>query len=206
MPLYEPIFEALNARGVRYLVVGGLAVVLHGYARLTVDLDLMNDPTPEESLKAVTAPADLGFRPRLPVEPEAFADPRQRRDWVQNRNLRVFSMFDPTDPLREVDLFVDEPMPFEELWARSVEMPLATTTVRVISRRDLIEMKRMAGRARDHRRRSIVTDDADRPEEGWKEQSQRAIARGTTPARRLAWLEEAVRIAHQSGALARARA
>lgn len=149
MPLYEPIFDALNARGVRYLVVGGLAVVLHGYARLTVDLDLVVDLTPEEALKAVTTLVGLGFRPRLPVAPEAFADSRQRRDWVRKRNLRVFSMFDPTDPLREVDLFVEEPMPFEELWARSIEMPLATTTVRVVSREDLIEMKRRAGRVRD---------------------------------------------------------
>lgn len=149
MSLYEPIFQTLNARGVRYLVVGGVAVVLHGYARLTVDLDLVVDLTTEQALKAVMALADLGFRPRLPVEPEAFADPRQRRDWVQSRNLRVFSMFDPADPLREVDVFVEEPMPFEELWARSVEMPLGTTTVRVVSLDDLVEMKRRAGRARD---------------------------------------------------------
>lgn len=149
VPVYEPTFEALNAHGVRYLVVGGLAVVLHGYARLTVDLDLMVDPTPEESLKAITALVHLGFRPRLPVEPEAFADPEQRRDWVENRNLRVFSMFDPADPLREVDLFVEEPLPFEELWTRSVEMQLETTSVRVVSRADLIELKRRAGRARD---------------------------------------------------------
>lgn len=135
--------------GVRYLVVGGLAVVLHGHVRLTVDVDLVVDLTPEEALKAVRTLGDLGFRPRLPVPPEAFADPRQRRDWAENRNLRVFSMFDPRDPLREVDLFVEEPMPFEELRARSEEMPLGTTTVRVVSRRDLISMKRLAGRPRD---------------------------------------------------------
>ncbi len=147
--VYDPIFEALNARGVRYLIVGGLAVVLHGYARLTVDLDLMVDPAPEESLKAVTALTDLGFRARLPVEPAAFADPEQRGEWARNRNLRAFSMFDPADPLREVDLLVEEPMPFGDLWTRSVEMRLATTSVRVVSRADLIEMKRRAGRPRD---------------------------------------------------------
>jgi hypothetical protein len=147
--LYEPTFEALNARNVRYVVVGGVAVVLHGYARLTVDLDLVIDLAPDEALKTVRALADLGFRPRLTVEPEAFADPAQRRDWVQNRNLRVFSMFDPDQPLREVDLFVEEPMPFEDLWRRSVEMRLGDTQVRVASRADLIDMKRRAGRARD---------------------------------------------------------
>lgn len=149
MSLYEPLFEALNARGVRYVVVGGLAVVLHGYARLTVDVDLVIDPSAEESRRAVDTLADIGFRPRLPVPMEAFADKDQRLDWIKNRNFRVFSVFDPLDPLREVDLFVEEPIPFKELWSNSLEMPLEGTTVRVASRAHIIEMKRLAGRPRD---------------------------------------------------------
>ncbi len=39
--MFEPIFDALNEGGVRYVVVGGFAVVLHGHVRLTVDLDLV---------------------------------------------------------------------------------------------------------------------------------------------------------------------
>lgn len=51
--------------------------------------------------------------------------------------------------------------------------------------------------------------DGDTPENGWEQhrrEQMRAIARGTTPARRLAWLEEALRLALQSGALERERA
>jgi hypothetical protein len=40
MSIYEPILARLHGQGARYVVVGGLAVVLHGHARLTVDLDL----------------------------------------------------------------------------------------------------------------------------------------------------------------------
>lgn len=47
MSLYVPVFEALNDMQVRYVVVGGLATVLHGYARLTADIDLMVDLEPE---------------------------------------------------------------------------------------------------------------------------------------------------------------
>ena len=42
MALCEPVFRALNATGVRY-VVGGLATVLHGSARFTADADLVVD-------------------------------------------------------------------------------------------------------------------------------------------------------------------
>jgi len=50
--LFEPIFEALNSAQVRYIVVGGVATVLHGFARLTADLDLIVDLQPVEARKA----------------------------------------------------------------------------------------------------------------------------------------------------------
>ena len=53
MSLFEPLFDALNAAEVRYVVVGGLAAVLHGHARLTADIDLVVDLTPDEAKKAI---------------------------------------------------------------------------------------------------------------------------------------------------------
>ena len=47
--LFEPIFEALNRAQVRYVVVGGFATVLHGHARLTADIDLVIDLSPDTS-------------------------------------------------------------------------------------------------------------------------------------------------------------
>ena len=37
---FEKIFKALNENNVKYLVIGGAAVNLHGYVRVTHDLDL----------------------------------------------------------------------------------------------------------------------------------------------------------------------
>lgn len=54
-----------------------------------------------------------------------------------------------------------------------------------------------------------MTADGGKPEDGWEEHRReqvRAVARRTTPAQRLAWLEGALRIAQQSGALERERA
>jgi len=39
--IYEEILRALNARKVNYVVVGGVALVLHGVVRMTADLDLI---------------------------------------------------------------------------------------------------------------------------------------------------------------------
>ena len=63
--------------------------------------------------------------------------------------MMVFNMYDPSNPLRSVDLFVQSPVPFEELWSRSQLIELPSGTVRVASIDDLIHMKEKAGRSRD---------------------------------------------------------
>jgi predicted nucleotidyltransferase len=146
---FGPIFAALEESSVRYVVVGGLAVVLHGYARLTADVDLVVDLAEGEAIKAVEALTGLGMVPRAPVAARDFADPDKRRAWVQDKGMRVFSMHDPRKPLVEVDLFVDPPFLFEELYARAEPIEIGDRRVRVASIEDLIEMKRRAGRPQD---------------------------------------------------------
>lgn len=147
--LFEPIFEALNADGVRYVVVGGLATVLHGFARLTADIDLMVDLDPVETRKAIAALTRLGLTPRAPVDPMHFTDPDIREAWVRDKGMRVFSLWDPAQPMREVDLFVENPVDFEEVYARSELVPITRTAVRIASIADLVALKRLAGRRQD---------------------------------------------------------
>ena len=45
--IYEEIFKEFESVGVRYLVVGGMAVNLFGYARMTMDMDIMADLSDE---------------------------------------------------------------------------------------------------------------------------------------------------------------
>lgn len=131
------------------MVVGGFATVLHGHARLTADIDLVVDLVPVEARKAVETLTSLGFRPRAPVEPLAFADPAVRQQWVREKGMRVFSLWNPANPMLEVDLFAEHPVDFEELWNRAEIIKLTETEVRIASIRDLIRLKRLAGRPQD---------------------------------------------------------
>lgn len=143
------IFGALDAASVDYVVVGGLAVILHGYLRATADLDLAIGLSPDNAGRAMRSLASIGLRPRLPVAAEDFADAEKRQDWLSNRNMRVFPMWDPANPLRSVDVFIDEPIAFDQLLADAVIKDLDGLRVPVASIAHLIEMKRIAGRARD---------------------------------------------------------
>ena len=149
MPLYQPLFRALNASGTRYVVVGGVATVLHGYARLTADVDLILDLEREAAARAMRALAALGLRPRVPVSAEDFADERIRENWVSDKGMRVFSLYKPNDPLLSVDLFAEHPVDFERLFERAEVCKIDNVPIRIASIPDLIQLKRLADRPRD---------------------------------------------------------
>jgi hypothetical protein len=149
MPIFEPLFDALNTAKVRYVVVGGLAVVLHGHARLTADLDLIVDLEPDEAHRAISALVAAGLIPQVPVRPEQFADPEIRQSWIRDKGMHVFSMLHPDNPMLIVDLFVENPIPFEDLWMRSTEAELGSIQIRIAAIEDLILLKEQAGRSKD---------------------------------------------------------
>jgi hypothetical protein len=147
--LFEPLFDALERADVRYVVVGGVAVVLHGFARLTGDVDLLVDLAPAEARKAVETLAGLGLQPRLPVDPAGFADPETRTRWAEEKGMRVFSFLDPKNPMLLVDLFIEHPLPFDEVRARAETMTVGSTRIRVAAIPDLIRLKKIADRPQD---------------------------------------------------------
>jgi hypothetical protein len=143
------ILAELEKAGVRLVVVGGVAVVLHGHLRFTADLDLVVALDRDNVLAALSALKALGYRPRPPVPAEDFADPAIRAAWVRDKNMTVFSLWSESFPGTDVDLFAQLPIPFEDLEARAVRLAVAPLTVPVASIRDLIAMKRKAGRPVD---------------------------------------------------------
>lgn len=145
----ERVFGALEASGARYLVVGGVAVVLHGHPRFTADLDLALALDPANIEAALSALEGIGYRPRAPVPLRAFADLEQRADWERTKGLTVFSLWSADLPGTEVDLFASDPLPFEPAWGRRLRAQVGGLSVNVASLGDLIEMKRRAGRPQD---------------------------------------------------------
>ncbi len=143
------IFKALADAEVQYVVVGGLAVIMHGHLRATRDLDLVIGLEPGNCAKGMAALASIGLRPRLPVTLAEFADPAKREDWASNRNMLVFQLWDPANPERSVNVFVREPLDFRTLLAHAVIKELDNVPIPVASILHLIALKQVAGRPRD---------------------------------------------------------
>ena len=136
----------LSQSGIRFVVVGGIALRLHGGNHLTDDLDI--SPVPEDDNRSALA-AFLRARHARPLGfPPSTTFTVQAQHLEQGR-LRFLNL--KTD-LGAVDIL---PLPdgvdsFEGLWERAVEMDLGGFTARVASLEDLAAMKRAADRPKDH--------------------------------------------------------
>ncbi len=149
MAPYKSIFLALNHSKVRYLVAGGVAVNLLGINRATMDLDLIIHLQKENVLHFVKVMTELGYTPKVPVHPEEFADPQKRESWIQEKNMKVFSFISHMNPFELIDVFVNEPFPFEEMYGRKKEHEAFGIKIPTVSLDDLIAMKQNAGRPKD---------------------------------------------------------
>ncbi len=146
----ERVFRALDARAVRYIVAGGVAVNAHGYRRVTDDLDLALAMEKENVLAAIEALAELGYRPVLPVPASGFADAAIRGAWIKERNLRVFSLASGLYRDLTIDLFATPPFDFAEEFDAAQPIGIAPgLAVRFLTLPTLIRIKEEAARPRD---------------------------------------------------------
>ena len=71
---FKEFIQSLNNNNVRYLVVGGYAVALHGYPRYTKDIDIWVELSQENATKIIHALDDFGFG-ALELKVSDFLDP-----------------------------------------------------------------------------------------------------------------------------------
>ena len=135
---YKDLLSAFQSHGVKYLVVGGLAVIYHAQPRFTKDMDLFIKADPENAKATYAALAQFGA-PLQGIHPEDFTDPN------------IFFRFG-RDP-RGFDILVSIPgVDFDAAWPRRVEAVIDAGSglkANFISAEDLIVSKLASGRPQD---------------------------------------------------------
>lgn len=124
-------------------------MVLHGIVRLTVDLDLMLSLKENNLRKFINIMKELGYRPNLPLDEKQLMDGGKRQDWVNNKNMKVFSFINLKNPLGLIDIMIDEPIEFEKIKKQSIYVKSGNTIIPIASVKDLIELKRISAREQD---------------------------------------------------------
>ncbi|HEX5761973.1 MAG TPA: hypothetical protein VFY04_02520 [Solirubrobacterales bacterium] len=138
------LLQALHARDVDFVVIGGVAVGAHGYIRATMDLDVVPDPDPG-NLKRLVQLLD-SFQAKLPtVGGRLFEAGRDGPVILRGGNVTADTSYGGLDI---VQLARGVP-PYSQLMSDAVESDLYGIPVRICSLRRLREMKEAQGRAQD---------------------------------------------------------
>ncbi|MDA0813941.1 MAG: hypothetical protein O3C21_16320 [Verrucomicrobia bacterium] len=129
------LLRALCEREVKFLVVGGYAVIHYAQPRFTKDLDIWLEPTAENARRFVRGLADFGV-PLLDVDEADFATPGTQ--YVIGR------------PPVQLDFLTALPgLEFSECWPAREESLIDDLRIPYIGRADLLRAKRAAGRRQD---------------------------------------------------------
>ena len=146
---YERILKGLQQYKVRYLIVGGLAVNLHGYDRITADLDIILSMTDTNIKKFVIVAKKLNMKPRIPVPIEDFAVKSLRREWIKEKNMKAFLISNPENAAEHLDVIIEHPINFTKAYRRRIKINAGNLRMPLIGIDDLIRMKTFAGRQKD---------------------------------------------------------
>lgn len=146
---YLDLFNALDRHHVDYLLIGGLAVSLHGVERATMDVDITVAMAPDNLAHLIETARELRLTPVLPVPLEALGDLELLRQWHTERNLEAFALRTPDIAGVTVDVLLFPPVEFSGMSQRATLFDVASTAIRVVAIDDLIALKQAVGRPID---------------------------------------------------------
>jgi predicted nucleotidyltransferase len=135
-PNFRELLESLNSAGVRYLVIGGYAVIYYGYHRATDDIDLWIAIDPENAQRVSAALQDFGGFSSASVKPSMFQ--------VKGK-VYIFGR----EPARVDILTSPSALDFEASYAKRNIVEWDGVKVPLIDFEDLKRNKQASGRAKD---------------------------------------------------------
>lgn len=132
---FRDLLRSLNSRNVRYLVIGGYAVIMHRHPRLTNDLDVVIDSDQQNVEKCVDALRDFGVGEH-DLSAELFTDPKSLvRMGVAPVKIEILNYLEGVD--------------FESAYNRRETRHVEDLEISLISLRDLLANKKAVGREQD---------------------------------------------------------
>lgn len=132
---FRELFESLNAKGVDYLLIGGYAVIGHGYVRNTNDLDVVVRENHDNIERLILALEDFGFT----------VSDAQAAELLSPDNLVQLGV----EPMLIEILNYIKGVSFEDAFSQRIRGSADGTPVNVISLANLIANKNAVGRLKD---------------------------------------------------------
>jgi hypothetical protein len=146
---YLDLFATLTRHHVAYVLIGGLAVSLHGIERATMDVDVVIAMDPQNVSALIEAANELGLTPQLPVPIESLKDSTLLQEWHTERNLEAFSLRSRETAGVTLDILLFPPVPFGDMQPRAEILTIDGIPVSLAAIEDLIALKQASDRPID---------------------------------------------------------
>ena len=143
------LLQALSENQVQYVLVGGMAVQLHGYLRSTFDIDLVLAMNDENLSRFIAVARQFGLVPAMPVPIDSLKNASQIEQWHREKGMLAFALREPQTGGSVVDVLVRPDVPYERLRVNAVMGKLYAQHIWIAAIDDLLEMKRAANRPKD---------------------------------------------------------
>ena len=137
------VSSILDKHNIPYAIVGGHAVALHGAVRGTIDIDFITKWNLENLISIEKALNEINLSSRLPITPKELFDFKD--DYIKNKNLIAWNFTNPDDASQQVDIMTA--FDLKNFSVRKVHFK--GNKLNIISKKDLIKMKRISGREQD---------------------------------------------------------
>lgn len=145
----KDILSSLVEHKVDFIVCGGVALVLHGVERMTLDLDLSVGMEHDNLRRFLDSMKKLDLVPRAPVPAESILDPEKRKMMVDEKNALVFTFIDRKNPYRQVDVFITDHFSYDRLRDHVESVHIGDVMINLVSKEKLLEMKKAVQPQRD---------------------------------------------------------
>ena len=139
---HTKILKELVAGGVDFILAGGVACVLHGVERVTMDVDVAIYMDPLNWDRLIQVMNKMGLVPRAPVRPETLADPKVRQAMVEEKKALVFTFIHPDEPSLQLDVFLRPELSYEALKPHAQPMDIGGLSLQLISPSKLLDLKK----------------------------------------------------------------
>jgi hypothetical protein len=138
---YEEILSTLVDSGVDFIIAGGVACVLHGVERVTLDVDIAVALDRGNFTKFLDSMKRLGLQPRVPIDPLTLLDENVISSIIYEKNALVFSFLDPDRPTRHVDIFLRSDLNHNALSNHVELIEFQGKCLKVVSKEKLLSIK-----------------------------------------------------------------
>ena len=143
------LIKLLAENKVDFVLVGGLAVALHGYQRVTMDVDIVLAMDASNLERFITSAKATGLRPVMPVAIESLAQPELLAQWRRDKGLLAFALQGVEAQATVLDVLIAPEIPFADLRRDAAEVDVGPYRIRLASIDHLIAMKSASGRSKD---------------------------------------------------------